>query len=323
VRSTSTIGFVRALVTLTVLTLCHPAWAETKIGVVVGGADEIRPQTESAVGSWVTAHTLGVTPPMGPDGVNTLINCLVLSDMHCARNVVEARGMTRDIIGILEAVTGKGATRSVQISAYWIAKQHDVVSLQRTCDACTDAVLARTIDAVIADLARLAPTMASRIHITSKPAGLKVMVDSQPVGITPADHEVPFGTHTISLSRDGRVVGERQVDAAPTATLDVDVPLRAETPVVRPVEEHSRAVPVVMIVVGLAAVGTGAYLYHEGNPTGADFTYRDTKPAGIATAAGGGLLTIIGTILLFRHHSSAPDVAITSGGAMVGWAGSF
>jgi hypothetical protein len=89
------------------------------------------------------------------------------------------------------------------------------------------------------------------------------------------------------------------------------------------VEQSSRAVPVTVLGIGIAAIAAGAVLYVEGKPTGANFTYHDTRPAGIATGAGGGLLAIIGTVWLLRHHSSAPEVAITSGGAMVGWAGSF
>jgi hypothetical protein len=209
---------VRVGVILIALSLCRPAWADTKIGVVVGGADAIRTQTESAIGSWLTAHTLTMAPsPLGKDGVKTLINCLVLSDMHCARNVVEARGTTSNIIGILEEVTGKGEKRSVQLSAYWIAKRHDVVSLQRTCDACTDAVLKKTVDAMTADLAHLAPTMTSRIHITSTPAGLAASIDNLAIGVTPADREVPFGPHTVTVSRDGKIVASATSRPCPSS----------------------------------------------------------------------------------------------------------
>jgi hypothetical protein len=327
VRSEGTITFVLRVTSFVVLALCQPAWAETKVGVVVGGADPIHTQTESTVTAWLTQHTLTVTSkPLGKDGQNTLINCLVISDMGCARGVVEARADS-DVIGIVEQMTGKRNKRSVQLSAYWIAKHHEVVSLQRTCDACTDAVLAKTIEAMLMDLARLAPTMTGKVHVISKPLGLAATIDGKPIGVTPADHDVPFGQHTISVSRDGHVVGERQVDVAPDVKLEVDVPVREEktTTIIRPVvvEHRSRVVPIVMIGIGVAGVVTGAWLYSNGDPTGQSYYYRDTKPAGIATMAGGGALAIIGTILVFRHSSSTPDIAIKSDGAVVGWAGRF
>jgi hypothetical protein len=319
---------VRVLPTLVILALCQPAWAETKVGVVVGGADAIHAQTESAITAWLDQHELAVAPsPLGKDGQTTLINCLVISDMGCARGVVEKRGAASNVIGILEVVTGKLDKRSIQLSAYWIAKRHDVVSLQRTCDACSDVVLAKTIETMMMELARMAPTMTGKIHVTSKPEGLAAMVDGKVFGVTPVDHDVAFGQHTISVSRDGHVVGEKQVEVGPDTKVDVDVPVHEDKPltIIRPivVEHRSRKVPIVMIGVGVAAVITGAALYATGNPTGQNYNYYDTKPAGIATMAGGGAVALIGTILLFRHSSSRPDVAIKSDGAVVGWAGRF
>ena len=323
---------VTILLILTTLAMGQ-AWAETKVGVVVGGADGLRAQSERAVGSWLTGH--GITragAPLNKDGINTLVNCLVLSDMRCARNVVEARATADDVVGILEQASGKGAKRSVQLSAYWIAKKHEVVSLQRTCDACTDAVLATTIDAMVADLAKLAPTMNGHVHVTSKPPGLAAMIDNQAVGTTPVDHAIAFGTHTVVISRDGHVVGEKQIDVSPGATLDVDIPVAAPVapvpprPVaVAPVEEHRSRAVVTLLGIGVAAIVTGAVLYAKGGPTGQSYMYRDLRPAGAITAGGGLVLAIIGTVLLVRHPSpsSAPDVALTSGGAIVGWTGSF
>ena len=329
-RSEGTISLVlrRTLFILGMLTVWQPAWADTQVGVVVGGADTIHAQTESAIRGWLAEHTLSVSKtPLPKDGLKTLLNCLVISDMTCARSVVEARGIASNVIGVVEQVTGKHEKRSVQLSAYWVSKHHDVVSLQRTCDACTDAVLARTVDTMIGDLARMAPTMTGKIHVTSDPPGLTAMIDGQAVGATPVDHEVAFGTHTVSLSRDGHVVGDRQVEVAPEATVEANVPVRAVAPPpVAPtvvMEQRSRALPFTMIGFGVAGVVTGVVLWTHG-PSGKDYYYRETRPAGIATTIGGGLVAVIGTILLFRHGSTqSVTVAPSTGGAVVGWAGRF
>ena len=65
-------------------------------------------------------------------------------------------------------------------------------------------------------------------------------------------------------------------------------------------------------------------MYVEGGPTGKSFYYRDYRTPGIGVAAGGGVLAVVGTILLFRAGSTeVPVVAVTHESALVGWAGRF
>lgn len=326
-------GAVKALLTLlTVAALCATAAAETKVGVVVSGDDAVRKETDHVVAQWLTAHTLAVTAtPLNKDGINTLVNCLVVSDMNCARMVVEARATATSVVGFVEVVAGK-RDRKIQISAYWISKRHDVVSLQRTCDHCSETVLAQALETMMGDLSRLAPTLSGRVRVTSDPPGLNAAIDNQLIGVTPIVHEATFGEHTISLSRGGRVVGERKIDVVPDTTIDAAVTVQPDPVVVvtqpapRPVEvaqRPSRVFPVVLVTTGVAAIVTGSVMYAEGGPTGKAYTYRDLKPPGLGIAIGGAAVAIVGAILFMRTGGSGPDVAMTSTGGTVGWAGTF
>ena len=316
---------------LTVAALCATAAAETKVGVIVSGDDAVRKQTDHVVAQWLTSHSLAVTAtPLNRDGVKTLVNCLVVSDMSCARMVVEARATATSVVGFVEVVTGK-RERTIQISAYWISKRHDVVSLQRTCGQCSETVLAQALESMMGDLSRLAPTLSGRVRVTSDPPGLNASIDNQPIGVTPIVHEAAFGTHTISLSRGGRVVGESKVDVVPDTTVDAAVTVQPDPVVVvtqpaRPAEvgeRPSRVFPVVLVGTGVAAIVAGSVMYAEGGPTGKAYTYRDLKPPGLGIAIGGAAVAIVGAILFMRTGGSGPDVAMTSTGGTVGWAGTF
>jgi hypothetical protein len=307
--------------------------ADTSIGVVVSGPEEIARKTKDTVEAWITANGLPVTPsPMSKDGLKTLINCFVLSDMTCARGVVEARAKAANVVGFTEQVTGKAEKRTVQLAAYWIAKEHEAVSLQRTCDKCTDEVLARTLDAMLDDLAKLAPTMVGTIHVTTLPTGLRATVDGDNDAdeTTPFDKEVAFGSHVVAIMRGGRTVATQRVDVKPGATIDVPIEVPDEPKVKEKIKfvrsgGTSRAVPVVILTVGLAAALTGGVLYWYGGPTGASYTYRNMRPAGIATGVSGGVAIIVGAVWLAKggSKSSHPEVSVTSTETTIGWARSF
>ena len=297
-------------------------------GVVVSGDASITAATETAVTAWLTAHAFQISPsPLSTDGVLTLNNCLALTDMNCARGVVEARASVTSLIAIVTQVAGARTHRNVQLSAYWITKAHDVVSVQRTCDACTDALLPQTIEALMTDLARLTPAMRGHIKVVSTPPGVLVTIDDVTVGVTPAEHEVTAGPHDVALSRDGTVLAKRHVDVAPGSTASLTVPVApVAVAATSPVAHHSRALPVAILVVGLASVGGGLAMYKYGGPTGDNFEYRDLRTPGIGVAVGGGALALLGVILVARgggESRSTPTVAIASGGVVAGWSRSF
>lgn len=308
------------------------ARADSDVAVVVSGPEGIATHTRDVVETWFASNKLTINKsPLPKDALKTLLNCFVLADMSCARGVVEARAKASNIIGITEQVSGKKDKRSVQLGAYWIAKEHEVVSVQRTCDACTDEVLEKMLISMLGDLAELAPTMAGTIHVTSTPSGLKATIDGETDAKlkTPFDQKLSFGTHMISVMRDGRVVAQKKVDITPGADLDVPIEVREEPKpkqTIKIVERRSsRAVPVVLLTVGVAACVTGGVLYKYGGPTGDAYTYRNMRPAALATGISGGVAVVVGTVWLLRGGSktSHPEVSITPTETTVGWARTF
>jgi hypothetical protein len=175
--------------------------------------------------------------------------------------------------------------------------------------------------------------MSGRVRAISDPPGLNATLDNQPIGITPVVIEATFGSHTVALRRDGRIVGERTIEVVPETTVEAamtvqpdPVAVAPQPPPPRPVDvasRPSRVLPVVLIGTGVAGIVAGSVLYATGGPTGKAYTYRDTKPPGIGIAIGGAAVAIVGAILFLRTGGSGPDVAMSSTGASVGWAGTF
>ena len=65
--------------------------------------------TLDLVERWLDTHKLAIAKsPLPKDGLNTLLNCLVISDIGCARGVVDARAKVGNIIAVTGQVTGHG-----------------------------------------------------------------------------------------------------------------------------------------------------------------------------------------------------------------------
>lgn len=305
------------------------AWADPAVGVVVTGDKGVQATAETAVNAWLAKHNFAVAAKaLDKDGTNTLSNCLALADMACAHGVVEKRAQVDTLVVLVAQASGKKG-RDVQLSAYWMSKYSDVVSLQKTCRSCSGAGLPPVVDAVMTDLSKMVPAMTGKLDITSTPPGLIAAVDGETVGVTPIARDVPAGPHEVTISRDGKTIEQKQVTVTAGQTVPIAVTAPA-LPVPKPVlpktvtVHRSRAVPLVVMGLGLATAGAGVYMYMEGGPTGKDYYYRDLRTPGIGVMAGGGVLAIVGTVLLFRSGSTeVPVVAVTHDTALVGWAGSF
>jgi hypothetical protein len=296
---------------------------------MVTGDDATHEPAMVAVETWLGEHRFAIAEsPLDKDAKITLANCLAMADLACARGVVEKRSEAESIVVIVAQASGRKAHRDVQLSAYWITKHRDVVSLQRMCNHCTKDVLPKTLEDVMSELSRLVPAMTGKVEITSTPPGLLAMIDGQAVGVTPVSPDVTPGEHVVSFLRDGKVLDKRKVTLSAGETSKVSIvapavpPPRREPTVV--VVHHSRFWPAVMVVGGAAAGGAAAYMIVDGGPTGKTMFYTNYRTPGIGVAVGAGALAVTGAILLLRGSSTeTPVAAIMPDGAMIGWAGSF
>ena len=331
---------VRTLVVLVALLLSGTAGAG-RVGVVVTGDFLTQPVQDQAE-QWLRQHGQQVIDAALPaQAIKTLADCFVIDDTKCSRKVVEARATADSVVAVRVEVTNK-KKREIVLTAYWLVKGHNGVSLRRTCEQCTENVLRTTIDAMMLELAKLRPGLMGRVKVLSSPPGQTVLLDNAMVGVTPVERDIAAGPHELALSRDGHTGPVQQVTIEAGATAEVtleppaapapQVPAPApalvgasEQPLVAPVRDRpSRAFPGVLIGVGVAGIGAGAALYLTSETsTGLKPNYRDTKLLGIGVGAGGAVLVIVGAVLMLRGGSSAPAVALVPGGAAVGWIGRF
>lgn len=90
-------------------------------------------------------------------------------------------------------------------------------------------------------------------------------------------------------------------------------------------ERPSRVGPAVTMAVGVAALVTGGVLIAiDRGPTGDQPYYTETQPTGIAVGVGGAAVFGLGLAWwLHTGKESAPVVATSRHGAVVGWAWKF
>jgi len=130
---------------------------------------------------------------------------------------------------------------------------------------------------------RLAAKGVQQITVMSNPAGATVLVDDQPVGVTPFTTEVPPGAHRVELRRDGYETKTQPIDVPPDRATDVQLTLEATS-------RSSQPSPVVPIAPAAPAAATqpGPAEPHRG---GAPFTTIGIVGIAAGGAALGGALT--------------------------------
>jgi hypothetical protein len=221
----------------------------------------------------------------------------------------------------------KDGTRDVTLTAYWFSKGHDPLADRRFCERCSDQSFKATADDLLAALAAAAQHDTGRLHLTSSPPAARVVVDGKVVGVTPIDLDLAPGDHTVALSADQHRVESRKVTIRRGETAPLDVPLVPGSSDGDDAGGGHGLLPKVLLGAGALGVVAGGVMIAKGSDDGPDTKYRypNAKPIGIGVAACG--IAAIGTgVYLWLHGGkaeSAPTVAITSSGGFFGWAGSF
>lgn len=324
---------MRFLVALIVLALTVPAAADPSVAVVVSGDETVHSTGVTEVETWLSKRNFAISMgALDKDGTLTLSNCLAIADLACARGVVDKRSKADNVVVIIATLSGPKKKRDFQLSAYWISKDHDVISLQRMCSHCTKDNLPETLGGLMTDLTKLVPAMAGKLKVTSTTDGMLVMIDNEAAGVTPIVKDVPSGSHKVKVMRDSEVLDEREVTivAGETAKVAIAVKERPKPKgeiktVTTVVVRKSRVVPIITIGAGVAVGVTGAIMIASGGPSGVNPTYRDLRTPGYFVAAGGGVIAIVGAVLFIRGGTTqGPAVGATNTGTpTVGWQGRF
>ncbi|HYQ14200.1 MAG TPA: PEGA domain-containing protein [Polyangiaceae bacterium] len=199
-----------------------------------------------------------------------------------------------------------------------------------------DAKNAREVDQRIVKLqAALAKKGVQQYSVFSSPLGATVIVDDQPVGVTPFTGQVAPGRHKVVLSLRGYADSEQKLELAADRAQDLDVPLVPKPdkpveveappppppPVVvkpRPVEPHdngARFGPWPWIGLGVGAAALGGSLgfelarrssEHKAEDADSQLAYKEQldhqqtrqTTARVLAAVGGALVVTGGTLLV-------------------------
>src|SRR5688500_9083250 len=98
-RSHHALICARFLLLLAVLAVlgAAPATAGT-VGVVVTGDPELQATLSRQLEAWLRSHGHTVREALPPDGMTSLLNCMVVDDEGCARSVIDARAKTDSVV---------------------------------------------------------------------------------------------------------------------------------------------------------------------------------------------------------------------------------
>ena len=308
---------MRVLAAIAVLALAATTARADDVAVVVTGDTALKPKIAGHLQRWLSKHGHGLAESaLDADAIDTIANCFVVNDPGCARGVVEARAKAASVIYAHVEVKKQNVT----MTTYWFVKGHDAIGERRSCERCAEDAWRGMADTMM-DVLATGSAGQGRLELRSKPACMVVLVDNAQVGVTPLDREVAAGRHSITLMHRGRQVGEKTVEVASGDSLRVMI--KADLSAEHDDEGgHSRLGPLLVIIGGGALVGTGAgFIYiGERNSASNKYIFPDSTPVGIGITALGVGAVVGGAIWMWQSGgTSAPTVALSPGGASVGW----
>ncbi len=304
-----------------------PARAAGDVGVIVTGEGSIQPQLVAQLEDWLSRHGHAVVPsPLPPDAITALVDCFVLEDQKCARAIVEHRAKSSGVIyARVEIKNASNGTRDVTLTVYWFDRGHEAIAERKICEHCTDQSLRTTADEVMKKL--VGGGDLGHVKLKSTPAGARITIDGQAIGVTPLDWDLPPGKHTIQMDKAGLTEDSREILVVSNKTDTLAMVLEP------PTADHSflqsRYLPVGLLAGGGALVATGVILIAINQDAGPQQPYmiRNTAPAGIGLVIGGAVIGGLGAYLMwFRSPDpggSAPVVALSHDTAYIGWLGRF
>jgi hypothetical protein len=313
---------VPAILTLAILCAPRLAGADTT-AVVVSGDPGKKAAVIDAIAPWLQSTGASVVLDALPETeVDRLVDCFLTDDEGCAGRIAATAG-TDKLLFVMVQLGETDAGTSVQLTGWLFASDGGVLAAERRgCEDCRVETLTRACEELAAALFKATAT-GGTLRIASSPAGARVLVDGQPVGVTPLDYKVAPGEHTLSLDLDGFELETRTVVATSGATQPVDITMRARTP-------QRSMVPWLVIGAGAAAVIAGGILFamDEDNPPPDPMrprTFTDTGLPAVTLGLVGAATVGVGIYLKLRapRRESAPVAGVTGDTVVLGWQGRF
>jgi hypothetical protein len=300
--------------------------------VVIGGAAEERDRSVVGAAVAATAREAGWAvsrDPVAAQDVDRLLECSdPVRPWACVPASLGSRGIRRIFVFAVDRKQAASGAPMVVLTAKLILQAPEALAVrQRFCEHCADDRLGRASTELARQLLQDLAVRSGRtvLDVASTPAGAQITLDGQPIGATDATFNTFPGSHVVVVDKAGYHPETRSVVAEEGKTAAVAVAL---VPVGRASEPSrpSRLVPGALIGGGALAAIAGGVLLDLGSHDGPDDKYRyaGATPTGVALGIAGTAAIVTGIYLWWHAPApSAPSVAITGGGVVVGWATAF
>jgi hypothetical protein len=306
---------LRCAIIVVICAIASAARADT-VGVVVTGDPLFQGPVAARVEDWLKRHAYDVVPtPLDADAFNTLDNCLLLDDLDCARNLIDARATSNTVV-YLRITT---ADTDMTVSAWWFVKGHDAAHDHGTCSACAPDGWRPITDTVLISITGANMNL-GHLDLRSHPGGASVRLDGRAIGTTPVALDVPAGDHVVVLERGTTQLARRAFTVTPGETTAIDIPVKPKAPRVA-TERRSNAGALVAIVGGAIAIVGGGYVIYYGHDENASSQLPGATPIG-AVLAGAGLVSLVAGAVLY-DRAPGTVVSLTPRGAFVGYSARF
>jgi PEGA domain len=314
----------------------QPAHAENGVLVVGGGAAE---HERAVIGGAIESaiREAGWSLPSNPLTDNETRDLLHCSDSHAPWNCVLTAFGTKGVGGAfvvsVESSQAENGAPLVIITERMIATSPPLFTVrQRLCEHCADDRLGAAGELLTQQLLREFSARNGRtvVHVSSEPPGADIVLDGVHVGATDSTFNTYPAMHVVMVQKPGYASEIRNVTVEEGKTVELSVTLHPagtspsrQSPSGAP---PSRLGPGIAIGAGAALVVFGSALVYRGEQNSSDDKYLYPHATALGAISGLVGLAALGAGLYSLRDApnrSGPSASITSGGAIVGWAGGF
>jgi hypothetical protein len=232
------------------------------------------------------------------------------------------------VVTIENKQADNGAPMVVLIGKAMLLDPLSTAIRQQHCERCASndltAASAELAKIVLQDLAlALGTTIAD---FRSDPEGAEIVLDGRRIGVTNARFNTYPGKHVVRFEKPGRIAQTHEFTAVEDQSVLVTAILPASGTARPPIRPPGKLVPGVLFGASGLLLVVGAHGIYHGMKDDADDKYRYPRAMeiGVGAVAVGVGAAGVGLYLLWKGaRSSAPTVGATSGGAVLGWMGTF
>ncbi len=334
------IRWVAAFACLAVLGLTTVARANT-IGLITGGDEAKQAVVETELGPWLKANGFDeVRVGRGAASeatISKVFDCFVLADQLCAQKEVASAKLDRLLFVMVEVDREPTAAADrIKITGWLYDDDGSPIAANSLfCNDCRNDTLKPKLEELARLLFSAAATGSGRLTVITRPSGATVLVDGQKIGTSPITTGLREGPHTVTLERSAFQTVTRSITIKNDAESPIDVDLvplggAGRRGSLKPYAYGALGLGGAAIIAGalLVAIDPRCELGSTSDACAAsNEQYTSTQTPGFVAIGAGAVVAGVGGYLLYRESKRAkgptPTASLTSGGAVLGLAGSF